>query len=56
MSENVMGSDFDETTNWPPEGDAVAAAPNNHRVLLENDNMRVLEVTVQPGERENAFG
>jgi hypothetical protein len=32
--------------------DAVAAAPGNHRVLLENDRVRVLEVTVNPGERE----
>jgi predicted metal-dependent enzyme (double-stranded beta helix superfamily) len=48
-----MSSDLGETADWPPEGDGVAAAPNNHRVLLENENMRVLEVTLQPGEREN---
>ena len=32
---------------------AMAASPANHRVLLEDDEVRVLEVTVQPGEREN---
>ena len=32
--------------------DAVAAAPGNHRVLLENERVRVLEITVAPGERE----
>lgn len=32
--------------------DAVAAAPGNHRVILENDDVRVLEVTVAPGETE----
>jgi hypothetical protein len=33
--------------------DAVAAAPKNHKVLYEDDHVRVLEVTVQPGETEN---
>ena len=37
---------------WSAFMDAVAAAPGNHRVLLENDRVRVLEVTVNPGERE----
>lgn len=37
---------------WPASLDAVAAAPRNHRVLLENDRVRVLDVTVAPGERE----
>jgi len=37
---------------WGPELDAVTAAPKNHKVLLENDRVRVLDVTVQPGERE----
>jgi hypothetical protein len=37
---------------WSAELDAVAAAPKNHKVLLENDHVRVLDVTVAPGERE----
>ncbi len=37
---------------WPAEMDAVMAAPKNHKVLLENDNVRVLEVTLLPGEKE----
>jgi len=32
--------------------DAVIAAPNNHKVLFEDDHVRILEVTVQPGETE----
>ncbi len=32
--------------------DAVTAAPANHVVVLENDNVRVLQVTVMPGETE----
>lgn len=39
-------------TEWPPHLDALVAAPANHR-LLEDDAVRVLEVTVEPDEREN---
>ena len=38
---------------WPPHLDALVAAPANHRLLFEDDSVRVLEVTVEPGEREN---
>lgn len=41
-----------EPCPWPASLDAVAAAPQNHRILLENDRVRVLDVTVAPGERE----
>lgn len=37
---------------WPASLDAVIAAPNNHKILLENERVRVLDVTVRPGERE----
>ncbi len=44
------------TTNldkwWTPENDALVAAPQNHKLLFENDEVRVVEVTVQPGVRE----
>lgn len=46
MSEN-------DQEEWPPQLDAVIAAAKNHRVLMEDDAVRVLEVTVDPGEREN---
>jgi predicted metal-dependent enzyme (double-stranded beta helix superfamily) len=36
----------------PADLDAVAAAPKNHVVLLENDEVRVLQVSVAPGETE----
>lgn len=32
--------------------DAVAAAPNSHQVLLENESVRVLRVTIAPGATE----
>jgi predicted metal-dependent enzyme (double-stranded beta helix superfamily) len=37
---------------WPGEMDALTATPTSHRVLLENDRVRVLEVTIEPGMRE----
>ena len=39
-------------TEWPLELDAVIAAPKNHKILLENDKVRVLEVTMAPSEKE----
>jgi len=38
--------------DWPKESDAVIAAPRNHKILLENENVRVLDVTLAPGETE----
>ena len=38
--------------DWPLELDAVIAAPDNHKILLENDHVRVLEVSLLPGEIE----
>jgi hypothetical protein len=38
--------------SWPPHLDAIIAAPRNHRVLMDDETIRVLEVTVEPGERE----
>lgn len=37
---------------WPKNQDAVIAAPGNHKILMENDKVRVLEVTLAPGEKE----
>ena len=36
----------------PDELDAMAAAPENHTVIFENDQVRVLKVLVRPGEVE----
>ena len=41
---------------WPESMDSVNAAPKNHKVLFENDHVRLLEVTIQPGETENMHG
>jgi hypothetical protein len=37
---------------WPQTMDALQAAPASHRVLLDNDRVRVLEVVIEPGARE----
>jgi predicted metal-dependent enzyme (double-stranded beta helix superfamily) len=39
-------------SDWPKRLDAVVAAPGMHKVLLENDSVRVLEVISLPGEIE----
>jgi quercetin dioxygenase-like cupin family protein len=44
--------DDPDASAWPDSLDAVAAAPGNHKVVLDNDFVRVLEVTVRPGEKE----
>lgn len=38
--------------SWAEDREAVTAAPKNHRVIYETADLRVLEVTVLPGERE----
>ncbi len=38
--------------DWPKDQDAVISAKKNHKILMENDSVRVLEVTVLPGEKE----
>lgn len=50
----AMCAGLAEAAKWPKERDAVQAAPKNHRVIYESDELRVLEVTVTAGEREIA--
>jgi hypothetical protein len=41
-----------QPSTWDPALDAVAAAPKHHRVVFENDRLRVLEVTLEPDDEE----
>lgn len=41
-----------DPSTWDPKLDAVTAAPKHHRVIFENDNLRVLEVTLEPHDEE----
>ena len=36
---------------WPPELDALAAAPGQHTLIFENDKVRVLDTRIAPGAR-----
>ena len=36
---------------WPAALDAMASAPEQHSVILENERVRVLDIHVPPGER-----
>lgn len=40
----------EENTNWPPELDALIAAPKHHIVLFENKFVRVLDTNIASGE------
>lgn len=42
--------------NHPDSFDGVNAAPGNHRVIYEDDRIRLLEVVVLPGETEPLHG
>jgi mannose-6-phosphate isomerase-like protein (cupin superfamily) len=41
-----------ETCPWPANLDGVKAAPGNHKVIFENEHVRVLEVTIAPHSKE----
>ncbi len=36
---------------WSDSLDAVVAAPEQHRVIFENERVRVLDTRIKPGER-----
>lgn len=38
--------------DWLKDQDAVVSVPKNHKILFENDKVRVLEVTLAPNELE----
>jgi hypothetical protein len=46
---SVAELNVDDPISWDPALDAVNAAPENHRVLYEDDNIRVLSVSIAPG-------
>ena len=35
---------------WPDSLDAVIAAPKHHKLMFENERVRILEVRIPPGE------
>jgi len=47
-----MSDDTSDPSTWDPQLDAVVAAPKHHRVLFENERVRVLEVILEPNDEE----
>lgn len=47
-----LGMDGTDPMNWDPALDGVLAAPENHKVLYEDDAIRVISVAIAPGEVE----
>jgi hypothetical protein len=41
-----------DPSSWDPALDAVIAAPRHHKVLFENERLRVLEVTLEANDEE----
>ncbi|PWT74661.1 MAG: hypothetical protein C5B59_10690 [Bacteroidetes bacterium] len=44
---------YNETSNiseWPDELDALTAAPEHHKLLMENDFVRVIDTFISPGQ------
>ena len=42
---------MDDPSSWPTDLDALRAAPAQHRLVLENERVRVLDTRIGPGER-----
>ena len=36
--------------DWPPSLDALIAAPDHHKLLFENERVRVLDTLIRPGD------
>jgi hypothetical protein len=48
----ITEAETSDPSTWDPALDAVVAAPNHHKVLYENENLRVIEVTLEPEDEE----
>ena len=40
--------------SWAPDSDALIAAPKHHKLLFENEFVRVLDTNIPPGEKTAA--
>jgi predicted metal-dependent enzyme (double-stranded beta helix superfamily) len=47
-----ISMDGTDPAGWDPTLDSLAAAPANHLLLYEDESIRVLSVSIAPGERE----
>ena len=47
-----LSTDGTDPRTWDPALDALASGAKNHKLIYEDEEIRVLSVTVQPGEKE----
>ena len=47
---------FSDQWPYPIAYDSYRAAPNNHKLLYEDNHVRLIEVSIRPGETENVEG
>jgi hypothetical protein len=52
----ALGPKFSDKWPYPIAYDSINAAPNNYKLLYENDKMRLIEVTIRPGETTPMHG
>jgi hypothetical protein len=50
--DTLGGMTMEKPWPWPKTMDALAAASSSHRVIMENSQVRVLDVVIEPGSRE----
>jgi hypothetical protein len=50
----AISMDGSDPATWDPKLDGVAAAPENHKVLYEDDTIRVISVSIKAGATEKA--
>jgi predicted metal-dependent enzyme (double-stranded beta helix superfamily) len=48
----LISMDGTDPAGWDPSLDSLAAAPANHRLLYEDESIRVLSVSIAPGQTE----
>jgi quercetin dioxygenase-like cupin family protein len=47
-----ISTDGSDPSKWNPKKASAIAAPGNHKIIFENDNLRVISVTVPAGSTE----
>jgi hypothetical protein len=52
-ADRPISTDGTDPKTWDPKSDGPIAAPENHQVVFENDTVRIISVTVKPGETEH---
>lgn len=45
-----MRNNNSSTWHWPAELDALIAAPQHHKILFENESVRVIDTLIRPNE------